>query len=332
MRQPLDDALLFRIEEHATEMARGAGAILTGYFGKSKSLEVEYKDKKERDPVTIADKESQEFLKQAISDHFPDHGILAEEDEEDKQREDSPSPDFLWVLDPLDGTRNFMSGMPIYACSVGVMYQGAPIAGALFVPWPGEKSSGVVLHARKGGGAFMEDEPLSVFASDEPKGNALVTLPGVFGAAYRFRRPMRGKAGEVRVTGSIAYELVMAAAGVTQYMLTSAPRLWDVAAGVMLVSEAGGLVMKGQRASDLTGMFRTTRWEPMDSLISSWQSGVTTIKELRRWSAPLVLGSPGVVRYVTANLRSRPLLRHRLARAARRVVRRLKPSRPGDKG
>ena len=279
---------------------------------------VDYPNEGTRLPVTIADKESQQYIAKGISDHFPDHGILAEEDEEDEQRDDSPAPDFLWVVDPLDGTKNFLSGLPIYACSVGVMYQGAPIAGAVFVPWPGEKSSGVVLHARKGGGACVDGEPTSVFLSDEPKGNSLVTLPGFLGAAYRFQKAMRGKVGEVRVTGSIAYELALVARGVTQYSVTTAPHLWDVAAGVMLVLEAGGLVMRGQRRRGLRGLFMTTRWEPIEALVPSWQSGVTTMKELRRWSAPLALGSPGVVRYVTANLRSRPLLRHRIRLAVRR--------------
>ena len=157
MHQPLDDALLAKIEAHATDMARGAGAILNSYFGKS--LNVQYKDENKRDPVTNADVEAQEFLIQAIADRFPDHSILGEEDQ---VQDDSPARDFVWVLDPLDGTKNFMAGLPVYASSIGVMHLGVPIAGAVFVPWPRD-GGGVVLHARRGGGSFMEQEPITVF-------------------------------------------------------------------------------------------------------------------------------------------------------------------------
>ena len=92
-----DDALLREIEARAAEMARGAGAVLSSYFGKS--LDVEFKDEAGHDPVTNADKETQEFLGQAIGKHFPDHSILGEEDE---PKEDSPANDFVWALDPLD--------------------------------------------------------------------------------------------------------------------------------------------------------------------------------------------------------------------------------------
>ena len=316
MAQLLDDTLIAGMEAHAVDIARGAGAILSDRFGKP--LAVEYKDKRKSDPVTAVDRECQEFLTRAIAERYPDHGILGEEDE--AEHDDRPAPEFVWVLDPLDGTKNFIGGLPAYASSVGVMYRGAPIIGAVFIPWPCD-AGGAVLHARIGGGAFMDREPLSVARLDEPGAGALVTLPGSFRAAYRFRRPMRGKVGEVRVTGSIAYELAMTARGVLQYCATTGPRLWDVAGGAVLVTEAGGLVMRGHRATGLTATFATTQWEPLDTFLPAWRTGQTTMTELRRWSMPLVLGSPGVVRFVTSNLRNRPRLRHRLARAAGRLRR-----------
>ena len=308
------DGMLADIEARATEMAREAGATLAGHFGHGK-LEVEFKDEKQRDPVTNADKQCQELLEHAIAKHFPNHGVLGEEGE-DKEAEDSPAPDFVWVLDPLDGTKNFMGGLPVYASSIGVMHRGVPIVGAVFVPWPSD-GGGVVLHARKGGGAFAEDEPISVADSEEPQGNSLVTVPGSFGAAYRFRKPMNGRVGEVRVTGSIAYELAMTARGVVQYAVTTGPHLWDVAGGVVLVAEAGGLIMRGRRADRLGGLMSKTGWEPMKSFVSTWDTSVPTMKELRRWSESMVLGGPGVVRYVTSNLRSRTLMRRRLRRTVR---------------
>ena len=303
-------ATLAEIEAHAVEAARGAGAILARHFGKP--LEVEYKDDKKMDPVTGADREAQTYLIDTITDRFPDHSVLAEENPDD----DATAHDLTWVLDPLDGTRNFMFGLPVYACSIGVLHQGAPIAGAVFLPWP-DAGAGVVLHAHKGGGAFRDGERITVATFTEPQPNAIVGLPASFGAGYRFRRAMWGKVGEPRVTGSIAYELAMTAMGVLQYSVVNAPRLWDVAAGVVLVAEAGGLAMRGHRTRGLGRLTGRAQWEPVESLVPSWQSGGTTLKELRRWSAPLVLGSPDVVRHVTSNLRRRTSLRRSLRRAVR---------------
>ena len=85
----------------------------------------------------------------------------------------------------------------------------------------------------------------------------------------------------------------------------------------MLVLEAGGLILRGRRTSGLEALSTRTQWEPVDSLVPAWESGVTTMKELRRWTASLVLGSPGVVRLVTSNMKTRRRLRHRLARMVR---------------
>ncbi len=323
-----DEALLAEIERHAVEIARGAGEILGKYFGRGKALDVEYKDKREQDPVTAADKESQEFLRKAILQKFPEHGVLGEEeDAQDKEKgKDSPpepAPDFLWVLDPLDGTKNFLNGLPVYACSIGVLHRGAPLAGALYLPWP-SNGGGAVFHARRGGGAFMDDAPISVFESDEPKDNRLIALPGFFQTMFGFRKPMRGKVGELRMSGSIAYELALTASGVLQYSVTTGPHLWDVAGGALLVMEAGGLVMRGHRTKEMLGLKNGMRWEPMESFVPQWESGKTTMRDLRRWRATMISGSPGVVRYVTSNLKTRLMLRRRLTRTAQRLRQRRK--------
>jgi len=317
MSQPTtyqDGSLLAEIEALAVEIARGGGAILGRYFGST--LEIEYKDENKTDPVTVADKESQTYLAGAISERFPDHGIVGEEDE-DETEERAAAPDFVWVLDPLDGTKNFLNGMPVYACSIGVLHRGEPVAGAIYLPWPGE-AAGVVAHARKGGGAFVDGEPAHMPDAAEPVGNRLVALPGSFGAAFRFSKPMHGKVGELRNTGSIAYDMAMVARGVLQYSLTGSPRLWDVAGGAALVKEAGGVVMVGRRTGGRNPLMPPRlHWGTLESFISGWDSGTVTLKDLRRWSAPMVAGSPGIVRYVAANVVPRSSLRRRLSRALR---------------
>ena len=314
---PDDDEALREIESHAVRIVRESGAILRAHF--ELALNVEYKDDKQSDPVTNADYACQTFLTEAIGKRFPGHGILGEEDNaEERERVDGqPAPDFVWVLDPLDGTRNFLSGLPLYASSIGVLYRGTPVVAAVFMPWPSDEG-GIVMHAHRGGGTHVDGEPVTTLNASEPEGNRLVTLPGGFGALFNVRRALRGKAGELRMTGSIAYELAMVAKGVTQYTITTAPFLWDAAGGSLLVMEAGGIVLQGGRNRLFGRLPAGMKWQQLESFAPSWSSGTTTMKELREWRAPLLLGSPNVARYVASNLRGRSRVRRRIRRFLRR--------------
>ena len=193
-------------------------------------------------------------------------------DDEKKSDDRAPAPAFVWVLDPLDGTKNFLHGLPAYACSIGVLYRGEPVVGAVFTPWPNSRG-GVVHHARRGGGAFTDDVPIRVAELDGPRNDQLVTLPGSFDWLYRFDRPMRGRTGDHRVTGSIAYELVLLARGVTQYMYTSSPHLWDVAGGARVAMEAGAAIMVGRRRPGPLGLLPSIDWVESGSLVESWDEG-----------------------------------------------------------
>ena len=310
-----DDVLACEIEAAAVEMAQGAGEILAAHFGRK--ISIEYKDKEERDPVTEVDKACQDYLVGEINRRFPDHSILGEEQSEEeakKAKEDSgatdpPCGDFLWVLDPLDGTTNFLNGLPVYAVSVGVLHKGRPLAGALFIPWP-KPGGGFVLHCRQGGGCFAGEDPVEVYKSDEPVNNRLAGLPGHFSYFTKYGKGLRGKSGEPRTTGSIAYELAMTACGVMQYAVFGAPRMWDMAAGTLAVMEAGGTVM--------TRSPKEKGWHVMESFVPTWQEKPPTLKELRRWVAPLVVGNNKVAPLLAANLRSRF---HPMAKV-RRITRR----------
>jgi myo-inositol-1(or 4)-monophosphatase len=311
----LETSLLEEIEGLAAEIARGGGAILAKYFGAK--IDAEYKDKERTDPVTIADHESQQYLVEAISKRFPLHGIVGEEDEEDKESANAVAADTVWILDPLDGTKNFVNGLPVYACSVGVLHRGMPIAGAIYLPWPA-KPEGTVLHARSGGGAFQDGHKLEIPPVDTPVGSRLVGLPGSFGASFRFKPTMQKGPGELRVSGSIASEMAMTARGTLQYAMFGSPRLWDVAAGVALVIEAGGTVMLGSRSAGATPLQRPSlSWTPASPLVK-WTLGKATIGELRQWSPPLLAGSPGIVRHLTDNLMLASSLRQRVSRTLRR--------------
>jgi myo-inositol-1(or 4)-monophosphatase len=304
----LDNEKLAReIEAAAVDLAQGAGEILSGHFGRQ--LAIEYKDKEERDPVTSADKATQEYLAGEIKRKFPGHGVLGEETSGESESDD-PAPDFLWVLDPLDGTTNFLNGLPVYASSIGVLYRGWPLAGALYIPWP-KPGGGFVLHCRRGGGCFVDDEPVSVYESERPVGNRLIGLPGSFSQTTRFSRKLKGNLGEMRTTGSIAYELAMTACGVLQYTIIGAPRMWDMLGGALAVQEAKGTVM--------TLLAREKKWHSMESLVPNWEEKPPSLKELRRWVAPLVAGNQQVAPLIAHNLRPRFRLYPRLRRLSRRL-------------
>lgn len=289
------------IEAAAVEFARGAGDLLAGHFGRS--LTVEYKDKAQQDPVTVADKETQAYLEGQIRRRFPDHGVLGEEDDAAADG-DRTAADFLWVLDPLDGTTNFMNGLPVYASSIGVLYRGRPVAGAVYIPWPTADASGVVVHCHVGGGAFADGERVSVYEADKPRGDRLIGLPGSFGASTRVGKGLKGQPlGQLRVTGSIAYELAMTALGVMQFAVIGAPRMWDMLGGAVAVQEAGGTVM--------TRLSGRKQWHPLDSLVPTWDDKPPTMAELRKWVAPLVAANPTLAPLIAHNLhqRRRPLRR-----------------------
>lgn len=307
-----DETQAREIEAAAAQMAQGAGELLAGFFGRQ--ISVEYKDKEERDPVTQADKNCQEYLVKEINRRFPGHAILGEEDADSSEE---PCPDFVWVLDPLDGTTNFLNGLPVYAVSIGVLYRGSLLAGALYIPWP-KPGGGFVLHCRQGGGCFAGEDPVAVYQSNEPVNNRLVGLPGHFIHTTRFGRGLRGKTGEPRTTGSIAYELAMTACGVLQYAVIGAPRMWDMAAGALAVKEAGGEVM--------TRLPGEKRWHPMESLVPTWQEKPPSLKDLRQWIGPLIAGNKQVAPLVTKNLRPRFHPLARLRRVAGRLRRAKKKS------
>ena len=304
-----NDADAIAIAAAAAEFARGAGELLAGYFGRA--LGVEYKDRARQDPVTTADKAAQAYLVGRIARRFPGHGILGEEDSADADQR--PAPDWLWVLDPLDGTTNFMNGLPVYASSIGVLYRGRPVAGAVYIPWPTDAGSGVVVHARAGGGAFADGRPAAVYQTDRLRGDRLIGIPGSFGATTRLGAGLKGQPlGQTRVTGSIAYELALTAMGVMQFAIIGAPRLWDMLGGAVAVQEAGGAVM--------TRLAGRKQWHPLESPVPTWAEKAPTLAELRQWVAPLVAANPTLAPLIAYNLRPRRRPLRRVARGIRKAL------------
>lgn len=295
----IEEELLINIQKDAYELAMSAGKLLQEYFrdpmSEAEVLKVSYKDAKKRDPVTAADKEVQKYLSDKIKAKYPTHGIVGEEGDSSSDS----LPDIVWVLDPLDGTRNFMHGFPCYASSIGIMFKGLPIAGAIFIPWPNQ-DPGIVIHASNGNGCMVNDKQLETPSLEDVDPNAIITLPGSFSGRFKFDGQFISKAGEPRMGGSIAYEMSLVALGITEYAVISGSHLWDVLAGIVLVNESGATSLiqntRNSYKSD-TGV-----WSKFENIIEPWESGVTKVSDIRAGISPLLLAQNGVAKTVASNI------------------------------
>ena len=296
---------LQQIELDAADWASEAGTILFKYFGRpgieENNLGVEYKDANKTDPVTRADTEVQQFLAKEISRRYPDHGVVGEEDK-DKV---GFVPETVWILDPLDGTRNFLHGLPAFASSIGVLHKGVIVAGAIFLPWPGE-SEGIVLHSSLGGGARINGERLATpqIESVDPAG--IGTLPGSFSATFKFDGGFVTKSGELRMTGSIAYELALVALGVTQYAVICGAHLWDAAAGISILTESGGNVLKHVKVplgSRIIGS--VDAWGEIGRLVDLSETGQSKYEDFRKLSPPFLAAPASIISEISTNIVSK---------------------------
>lgn len=227
--------------DKATAAARAGARVLRSYFRGSKALGIEAKG--EHDFVTRADRESEAAIVEELARHFPDHQVVAEEG----GRVTRGSADHRWFVDPLDGTTNFLQGLPVFCISLGCLEGDRPVAGIVLDPI-GEQ----VFTAAAGGGAFLDGERLEASGRDTLHGAFLAT-----GYPWRARKALDPyldafrevflQAKSIRRCGAAALDLAYTAAGVYDGFFEFRLSPWDVAAGVLLVREAGG------RVSDLDG-------------------------------------------------------------------------------
>jgi myo-inositol-1(or 4)-monophosphatase len=220
-----------------------AATLLTRRFGDAGSLQVEHKGP--CDYVTDVDRASEEIIVDTIREHFPDHAILAEE------RSNSHLPSGLtWVVDPLDGTTNFIHGFPFFAISVAVVLQRRVLLGWVYDPLRQE-----LFAARRGQGASCNGKPIRVrtaaalsdalLATGFPSRDRQLLEPYL----VVLRNVLRTVSG-VRRAGAAALDLAYLAGARVDGFWEMALRPWDIAAGSLIVQEAGGMVsdFRGQDA------------------------------------------------------------------------------------
>lgn len=280
---------LEKIEEIAVQLAWDGGMIILDHF--KKPLHVEYKGRNTGDdPVTEADRRAEDHLTQRLSRFFPDHGIVGEEG----AGLGSKTTKLTWVIDPLDGTTNFYNGLPLFACSIALLEEGVPVVGAIFVPWPCS-SLGRVIHAHKGGGAWDQDRKLWVATGNTPIAGRVVIAPNFVFGPFQAGKPLRKETGDRRSVGSIAYEMALVSDGTYQFALFPSPHSWDVAAGMLLVKEAGGDVLSLSPGSP--------GWSQFDRFSAKGEEGPPGQTTLRNWHSSILVGNPLMVKYVSENLK-----------------------------
>ncbi len=217
---------------NAIDIAHQAGQVLMRYF-RGNSLDIHAK-LNESDIVTVADKASEQVIIDCIHRLYPSHSILAEE-----SGSQTHGTSFRWVIDPLDGTTNYSSGLPTFAISIGVEHNGERVVGVVFAPALNELFTAV-----KGQGAWLNGNPLHPKENDRIERAVISTgFPVDKGTnpdnnLDNFARVMPLVRG-IRRLGSAALDLCYVAAGFLDAYWECNLHAWDAAAGLLIIDEAG---------------------------------------------------------------------------------------------
>lgn len=295
---------LDQFERTAVELARAAGQRALEAFRSTVALE--FKGKRQDNPVTALDRDTETYLRTELRKAFPSHGLLGEEHADDI----AADARFVWVIDPIDGTMNFASGLPLFGISVGLLDNGVPAVGAIWVPVGPTLGPGVY-HARLGAEASFDEQPVRVSRAEDERGQ-IMGLPAGYLRAFRFRRPDRSAPRparalpDARTTGSCTAEIVLIASGALRAGVFIKPSIWDVAAGALIVREAGGEVLT----------WTDGRWARFERFEPAKPERGKGEPALRNWGRPMLMGAPDAVERLMARMAWHP----RLPRPLRKLV------------
>jgi len=229
-------------EAVAVEAAHAGGAVLRRRFGDRAALSIGVKAK--HDYVTEVDHEAEAAVVAVLRRRLPDHAILAEEGSVG-----AASAAFRWIVDPLDGTTNFIHGVPTFAVSIGLEDESGLVAGCVFDPCRDE-----TFHAHRGGGARLNGQPIACTPVEHLDAALIATgfpfrkmdqLPAYLAAFERFVRSTSG----LRRAGSASLDLAYTACGRYDGFFEIGLSPWDLAGGALVVMEAGGRVTDVQGGS-----------------------------------------------------------------------------------
>jgi myo-inositol-1(or 4)-monophosphatase len=247
----------------ACAVAREAGHLAHDYFLKRDQLDVEHKGM--QDLVSEADREVEELIRTRLGVAFPDDALLGEEgggdgleeggddsllgEEDDEAEQKKPAPG-LWIIDPIDGTANFLRGMPYWSVALAYLVDGKTIIGVTYDPVHDD-----LYWARRGAGAYRNERPMRVKECDEPK-------EAVLGSTFTFKmkiddyvemlKKILEAGADHRRMGSTALMMCHVADGRLDGCVTMYCNSWDVIGGLLLVEEAGGVASEFTDGASLT--------------------------------------------------------------------------------
>ncbi len=213
----------------AHRLADAARPIAARYF----RTQVTVDDKSDQSPVTIADREAETAMRELLTRHVPEHGVFGEE--HGAVRTDA---DYVWVLDPIDGTKAFITGLPLFGTLIGLFHKGKPVLGIIDQPILQERWLGV-----EGQRSTLNGNPISVRACAS-LANAYMysTAPGMFAGGYA--RPHQALTEKVKLFrwGGDCYAYGLLAAGHVDLVVEADLKLYDYAALIPVISGAGGMI------------------------------------------------------------------------------------------
>ena len=227
--------------------------------------------KGERDLVTVVDKRVEDFLVTEILKAYPDHGVFGEES---GKRETASR--YRWVIDPIDGTTSYVHGQPCYSVSIALQENSETVAGVVYAP-----ALGQLFHAEKGKGAWLNDRPIRVSPCSRLMDAVLATGFACLREGFEknnlvYLNRILPKIRDIRRCGSAALDFAYVAAGKYDGFWEMNLNLYDVAAGVLLVEEAGGVVydLNGGKQFPGEGILAANAWlvQNMSSFFSSYET------------------------------------------------------------
>jgi myo-inositol-1(or 4)-monophosphatase len=259
----LDGATIAGLEHTAFRLASAAGQrICTALRG---SVEVDFKPPdsgrpQDSNPVSDVDRDIESFIRSRLAIAYPDHAVIGEE------LPTSGTAQLTWIIDPIDGTSNFINGLPLFACSVGVLYEGHPVAGAIWCATSHTLMPGTY-HAATGSQLKFDGRALS--RRSRGRGRGLAAEPGC--------APLYAALWDTRVLGCATIEFAFVASGLLSIAYIPRPRIWDAAAGLALL-----------RAADCRAVVqRGAAWDTM----LYFQASQSSTDDLAGWSEPLLIGT-----------------------------------------
>ena len=228
--------------QYAIDLARGAGKVVMEHYGTVRRLTKTHAAAQD-EAVTDADRESQRFIVKGLRVRYPKEGIVGEENDTGSAITfDCPDPGGrVWVIDPIDGTNNFVAGLGNFAVCIGLLDKGVPVLGVVY-----DVTRDIVYSAAQGQGAWANNKPIRALETPMSDSAMLMLTSNLLYPdgqcppwAGRWISQTNWK---LRMLGSAALEATMVAAGIAHGAITVNGKLWDAVAPCALVMEAGGVV------------------------------------------------------------------------------------------